>query len=1152
MSKICPGCKRTIDDDVQFCPFCSAFAGDVKGADEQGTAARTKYIMLAVPLAVMLIGAVLSVFVFDLFGLSGADEPSAITGSGSRLFNEGLTPAAKNGEWGYINQNGEYPIGQSFSTALDFDSELNGLAPAAKDGKYGYIDAKGDFAVAPAYLYVGDFAPNGFAAVQDENGRYHYINSRGSSVLGETDFAYAEPYNDSGYAFAFDTKKIKKEIFGEETEIEYSEYYLLSSDGKIVNTLEYGTGIEEINGELYTGFVRDENGTEKYAVFSCESGEQQGGQYDEIYYKDGFILLCSTDKESGLYKVAVTDRSMNELSDKYYLGGKPESSTSGLIMLKKDGERFFKVLLDNELNEVCCEDGGRVIISGFDKSGYACVYEGGSYCGYTAQGKQFTAAVPFGSFNCGLAPFADKSGLMGYINTAGEAVLAAEYNEASEFYADGYAVVCKDGAYQIINASGTVIASGFEYPQIKQSRSDIHWYTRDSFYCHEGFSPTDCDIREVLLDRKTQLADKNDNRLFGNDYTVLKNFGETAEGDAAIYYMDKNKVYLVDKNKTLFDMGDIDIEDSVLINGKAYWYKYDEENGETVFCDRYGNSIKLSGSVKGADGDNFVMQTIRRKNASGFCQYTVYYGGVCPSIRLITRIYSEGVELIGGRLLIDTHSADADDKTYYKSKISVVADCDNGRRIFESQNEISLTSDGFICESTKDDSSRYNFYSPYGKLLAKNGEYIMQSNNILLIITEGGRYELYDSYGYKLGEYDFARMSEKSDYITVRKEDGRYYCLDCYFNEVFSSDVQFMPPVNSYAAYADIETGLVGFLGMDGKTAIKPSYGFVCDITAEGYILYKDNKSAYAADLNGNEVNNARTEYYLSNISSKDNVINGYTVLSFEKGAEFYMTHDSIYGDNKNVCGITASNGAYYDEFDHELFHVFDTAFGFTRMPDGTPVAIVEEKYRYGVIGLDGEYIVKPEYGFITIEDYIICGDNIINGVMIFDSKGNEVNSLKPDSDTLSDCFFTAYGNLIFMFAQHVGQTNHKITAYNADLQQLFTDVEISWFSPINDDYICIDLTNEQGFTRQCVVRTSDAKIVLEGLVTEYRNHYNESTPKKSYNGKDEMIYLELVDVNDKYHSYYIYPDDTIEEIDNDGSDNNEESGRGVVVDTVR
>ncbi len=28
MSKICPNCKREIDENVKFCPFCAAFTGE--------------------------------------------------------------------------------------------------------------------------------------------------------------------------------------------------------------------------------------------------------------------------------------------------------------------------------------------------------------------------------------------------------------------------------------------------------------------------------------------------------------------------------------------------------------------------------------------------------------------------------------------------------------------------------------------------------------------------------------------------------------------------------------------------------------------------------------------------------------------------------------------------------------------------------------------------------------------------------------------------------------------------------------------------------------------------------------------------------------------------------------------------------------------
>ena len=28
MSKMCPKCKREIDENIKFCPFCAAFTGD--------------------------------------------------------------------------------------------------------------------------------------------------------------------------------------------------------------------------------------------------------------------------------------------------------------------------------------------------------------------------------------------------------------------------------------------------------------------------------------------------------------------------------------------------------------------------------------------------------------------------------------------------------------------------------------------------------------------------------------------------------------------------------------------------------------------------------------------------------------------------------------------------------------------------------------------------------------------------------------------------------------------------------------------------------------------------------------------------------------------------------------------------------------------
>ncbi len=118
-------------------------------------------------------------------------------------------------------------------------------------------------------------------------------------------------------------------------------------------------------------------------------------------------------------------------------------------------------------------------------SGYACVYEKGKYCGYTASGKQFESDNQFGSFNCGLAPYYDNAKI-GYINTNGEKVTDAQYDGASGYYADGYAYVKSGTEYSVIDMSGNTVIGRLSYASDKLMFADtVHsWYDPEDF---EGF-----------------------------------------------------------------------------------------------------------------------------------------------------------------------------------------------------------------------------------------------------------------------------------------------------------------------------------------------------------------------------------------------------------------------------------------------------------------------------------------------------------------------------------------------------------------------------------------------------------------------------------------------------------------------------------------
>lgn len=75
MSKICPNCKREIDENVKFCPFCAAFTGETPQEKKKSPVGA----IIGGAAGVLALGAAsLAVFVFDIFGMYGEKNGNAL------------------------------------------------------------------------------------------------------------------------------------------------------------------------------------------------------------------------------------------------------------------------------------------------------------------------------------------------------------------------------------------------------------------------------------------------------------------------------------------------------------------------------------------------------------------------------------------------------------------------------------------------------------------------------------------------------------------------------------------------------------------------------------------------------------------------------------------------------------------------------------------------------------------------------------------------------------------------------------------------------------------------------------------------------------------------------------------------------------------
>ena len=260
MSKICPNCKREIDENVKFCPFCAAFTGETPQEKKKSPVGA----IIGGAAGVLALGAAsLAVFVFDVFGMYG-DKTETLYGTGDKLFIQSVTPVCIDGKWGYADKSGSTTLKPQYSAAYAFNEDTNDVAPVAVDGKFGYIKKDGEFVAQPQYSFAGSFSDKGLAKVTDENGNVGFVDSRGRKAFDGRMFSYASDMNDSGYAFAYSLLMPELEGGRGYYDIIYS---LLSSDGKVTE-LANGTGISAIYDDKYIGFRQAEGNNETTLDFT--------------------------------------------------------------------------------------------------------------------------------------------------------------------------------------------------------------------------------------------------------------------------------------------------------------------------------------------------------------------------------------------------------------------------------------------------------------------------------------------------------------------------------------------------------------------------------------------------------------------------------------------------------------------------------------------------------------------------------------------------------------------------------------------------------------------------------------------------------------------------------------------------------------------
>lgn len=1024
MSKICPNCKREIDENVKFCPFCAAFTGETPEEKKKSPVGA----IIGGAVGVLALGAAsLAVFVFDIFGMYG-DKTETLYGTGDKLFIQSVTPVCIDGKWGYADKSGNTTLKPQYSAAYAFNEDTNDVAPVAVDGKFGYIKKDGEFVAQPQYSFAGSFSDKGLAKVVDENGNVGFVDSRGRKAFDGRIFDYASDMNNSGYAFAYTL--LMPEITTGTGNGNYYDivYCLLSSDGKVAE-IANGTGISDLYDDKYIGFRQAESKdetthdfTREYAVFSAD-GTALTGYYRRIV-KSGKLLVVfdGMDDASKLYTVKLLNAdTLEQVGGEYLCASDAKAYDSGAVLLKRDDKGFIReVLIDDNGNEVFACSEGSHIVSGFDISGYACVYEKGKYCGYTASGKQFESDYQFGEFNCGLAPYYDNAKI-GYINTNGEKVTDAKFDGASGYYADGYAYVKSGTEYSVIDMSGNTVIGKLEYASDKLMFADtVHsWYDPEDF---EGFDGENMFIGDFYYVGNN--ADMN-NSIFGrsniksvNERMVVKS--RNPDADIAFDYRRTDSGKLSSDGYILTH--EINKLTSLLMSPDGKTNKEKEMNSANGICigsapviryrgdtatyleDIFGNRYVVPG-YNSVNSNDCTVLDIRSENSIAR-QFIVYDNDFMPSVAIRSDT-SMSIDSYGNLLYVK-NIGNGNEENY-----NAIIDRENGRTLYISDN-IEFINDYFITEPNGYDERILS--TVYG---ADIGSYpYIKAYGDRVLCYDYNKYYLYDRYANLLGEYETKpRISAYNGNMTVKNDDGTYTCYDRDFNVLLTTEYDIQPIENGYCSFADNEKGLIGFLSADGKKIIEPKYNCVTGMTPDGYFVSRtitnceilDNGNIYAdrkvtiENKDGKTV--VETESAVSDIGNS--VTDSKSLYSYFDGYQYYTDKFSgcknvIFSDI-GILPDTNGRSLPTDFYGNELFEEYKyvaSDYATVQINGDTlcvsAVYYTDEQIAYNLLKLNGEKLYHNDRELQLINnEYVLGIDKKGQPAVLYNSDGSVMLTLE-------------------------------------------------------------------------------------------------------------------------------------------------------------
>jgi hypothetical protein len=361
----------------------------------------------------------------------------------------------QNGKYGLADPTGKELIPAEFSSLTAFPTE--GMLLAEKEGKYGIVDTKGNWLFEKqksVYTILG--AAQGLIRCK-VNGKYGFLDKKGNEVI-------ITRYDD---ATDFNTMGLSKVGQKKTTSTYPSHYGFIDTKGKEVIPIKY-----ESIGLFYQGLamVKDPE-TNRYGFL-----DNTGKWVIKPVYLDGL----SFDEFGGCW-VKMTDARYHYI-DKTGKDYGIVDSTS-YRNFNKDG---YAVIANLEFPYVMVDKTGKVITRIDDCDG---IYNfSGGLAGYKCKSNSLygfldvnankvipCAYASFTGFVEGVSRIQKKVNdkfKFGYINTRGETLVPAEYDDMQTFR-NGWGLLKKDGNYFFVDAAGNLKEPPRKYDYILEFRSGL-------------------------------------------------------------------------------------------------------------------------------------------------------------------------------------------------------------------------------------------------------------------------------------------------------------------------------------------------------------------------------------------------------------------------------------------------------------------------------------------------------------------------------------------------------------------------------------------------------------------------------------------------------------------------------------------------------